>query len=184
MTMGATPSPRRSYMSNIGVVLRDEIQRLAGRVSRKADSRLKQNVVHMKRQIAELNRCVAQLRRDNLKLMADLKDRLATPPAADKETLEGARMSPRLVRSQRARLGLSREAFAKLLGVSAGAVVNWEGGKAKPREEARAALVAVRQLGRREARWRIDALSHNGNGHSAASNRAERSGRKRKAAAR
>jgi DNA-binding transcriptional regulator YiaG len=106
------------------------------------------------------------------------------PPAADKEALEGARMSPRLVRSQRARLGLSREAFAKLVGVSAGAVVNWEGGKSKPREEARAALIAVRQLGKREARWRLETLSANGNGHSAVLKRAKRPSRKRKAAAR
>lgn len=146
-------------MSNIGVVLRDEIQRLAGRVSRKADSRLKQNVVHMKRQIAELNRCVAQLRRDNLKLMADLKDRLTSPPSADTQTLEGARLSPRLVRVQRARLGLSREDFARLIGFSAGAVMTWEGGKSKPRDEARAAIIAIRGLGKRQARWRLAAMN-------------------------
>jgi DNA-binding transcriptional regulator YiaG len=171
-------------MPNIGVVLREEIQRLALRVSRKADGRLKKDVVHMKHQIAELNKYVGQLRRDNAKLISDLKDRLATPPAAVKKVLEGARMSPRLVRAQRARLGLSREAFAKLVGVSAGAVMNWEGGKSKPREEARAALIAVRQFGKREARWRLEALSSNGNGHSAAPKRAEKPAHKRKAAAR
>ncbi|MDE2491084.1 MAG: helix-turn-helix domain-containing protein [Elusimicrobia bacterium] len=68
-------------------------------------------------------------------------------------------MGPRLVQAQR-KLGLSREAFARLLGVSAGAVTAWEGGRSKPRAEARGALVAVRALGKREARWRLEALAN------------------------
>ncbi|MDE2489316.1 MAG: helix-turn-helix domain-containing protein [Elusimicrobia bacterium] len=145
-------------MSDIGSVLREEIQRLARRVSRQADRRLKRDVVRMKHQIAELNRQVDALRRDNAKLVADFRERLAAPPVADAGQVEGARLSPRLIRSRRKRLGLSREAFARLLGVSAGAVLAWEGGRSKPRAAARAALVAVRALGRREAHWRLEAM--------------------------
>lgn len=148
-------------MSNLGKVLNEEIQRLASRVSRKADARLKKDVVHLKHQVADLNRLVAQLRRDSAKLVADLNERLAAPPAASKDEAVSARMSPRLVLAQRKRLGLSREAFAKLLGVSAGAVTTWEGGRSKPRAEARAALVGIRKLGRREARWRLEAMGAN-----------------------
>ncbi|MDE2489533.1 MAG: helix-turn-helix domain-containing protein [Elusimicrobia bacterium] len=149
-------------MSDIGAVLREEIQRLAGRVSRQADRRLKKDVVRMKHQIAELNRQVAGLRRDNAKLIADLRGRLAAPPSAGQGALEGARLSPRFIRARRKRLGLSQGAFARLLGVSAGAVLAWEGGRSKPRAAARAALVAVRELGRREALWRLEALDRKG----------------------
>lgn len=169
-------------MPNFGAVLRAEIQRLALRVSRKANGQLKKDVVHMKHQIAALNKHVDQLRHDNSKLIADLKGRLVAPPIADKDSLEGARLSPRLIHAQRERLGLSREAFAKLLGVSAGAVMTWEGGRSKPRAEARAALIAVRKLGKREVRWRLEAL--NGNGRRPAPDKARPTAPKRKAPAR
>jgi DNA-binding transcriptional regulator YiaG len=116
-------------MPNIGAILKEEIMRLASRVSRKSDAPLKKDVIHLKHQVAGLKKIVAQLRRDNAQLLSDLKGRLAAPPAADKDALEGARLSPRLIHAQRKRLGLSREAFAKLVGVSAGAVMTWEGGR-------------------------------------------------------
>jgi DNA-binding transcriptional regulator YiaG len=115
----------------------------------------------LKRQGSEHKRVLAQLRRDNSKLIADLKTRLTAPPSAPEKDLEHARLSPRIVRAQRARLGLSREAFANLLGVSAGAVQTWEGGHSKPGDQARAALVAVRKIGKREARWRLETLGMN-----------------------
>ena len=170
-------------MPNIGVILREEIQRLARRVSRQADAKLKKDIVSLKHQVAELKRTSLQLRRDNMKFMADLKERLIAPPAAQKD-MAHARLSPRLIRIGRARLGLSREGFAKLVGVSAGAVVAWEGGHSKPREEARKALIAVRKLGKREARWRLEALGANGGGHHAEPKRVKRSPRKRKVASR
>ena len=95
-----------------------------------------------------------------------------------------ARLSLRLIRVGRAQLGLSREGFAKLVGVSAGAVVAWEGGHSMPREEARNALIAVRKLGKREARWRLEALGANGGGYHAEPERVKRSPRKRKVASR
>lgn len=149
-------------MPNIGAILREEIQRLARRVSRQSTARLKKEIASLKHQGAEHKRLLAQLRRDNSKLIADLKGRLATPPSAPEKELEHARVSPRIVRAQRARLGLSREAFAKLLGVSAGAVQTWEGGRSKPGDQARTALVAIRKVGKREARWRLETLGMNG----------------------
>jgi len=171
-------------MPNIGTVLKEEIKRLAARVSRKADAPLKKDVVRLKHQVAELKKVVVQLRRDNAQLLSDLKGRLAAPPAADKDALEGARLSPRLIHAQRKRLGLSRNAFAKLVGVSAGAVMTWEGGRSKPREEARAALVAIRQLGKRDARWRLEAMSTNINGHHPAPKHTVQPLRKRRSASR
>ena len=86
-------------------------------------------------------------------------------------------ISPRLIKSQRARLDLSRVAFGKLLGVSGPAVLAWEGGRSKPRAAAKAALGAIRKLGKREARQRLAALAgSNGNGKAPA--RGPRKGRK------
>lgn len=149
-------------MPNIGAVLREEIQRLARRVSRQADAKLRKDVITLKHKVAELSRTADQLRRDNSKLLTDYKARMAAPPIASGVEVKNAHLGPHLIRSQRARLGLSREDFGKLVGASAGAVVAWEGGRSKPRDKNRAALIAVRSLGKREARWRLEALSANG----------------------
>ena len=172
-------------MPNIGILLKDEFNRLARRVSRQADARLKKDIVFLKHQVAELKRTALQLKHDNAKLMADLKGRLAAPPTAAPKDLAHARLSPRLIRSGRARLGLSRDGFAKLIGVSAGAVVAWEGGRSKPRDAARKALIAVRKLGKREARWRLETMSSNGNAnHRPAAKSLTASAPRRKAARR
>lgn len=171
-------------MPNIGSLLKDEFNRLARRVARQADAKLKKDVVYLKHQVAELKRTSQRLQRDNAKLLADLTERLSAPPSAAPKDLKNARLSPRLIRAGRARLGLSREDFAMLVGVSAGAVLAWEGGRSKPREDARKALIAVRRLGRRDARWRLEALSADGNGHHATAKRTKATRRKRRAAAR
>lgn len=149
-------------MPNIAAVFRDEIKRLARRVSRQGDAKLRKDMVFLKRKVAELTRVAEQLRRDNAKLLTDYKVRMVTPPVASEKELEHAHLGPSLIRGQRARLGLSRDAFAKLVGVSAGAVLAWEGGHSRPRDKARAALIALRRLGKREAQWRLEALGGNG----------------------
>lgn len=149
-------------MPNIAAVFREEIQRLARRVSRQADSKLRKDVVFLKHRVAELTRVAKQLRRDNAKLLLDYQDRMAAPPSASGKEIERAHLGPHLIHAQRSRLGLSREAFGRLVGASAAAVLAWESGRSRPRDKARGALIAIRRLGKREARWRLEALSPNG----------------------
>jgi DNA-binding transcriptional regulator YiaG len=165
-------------MPNLATVLKAEITRLSRRVLRPFYVPIKRDVAALKRALAEQKRLVARLAKDNARLVADLNARLAAPPSLSEKELWGARISPKLILSRRKRLGLSRVAFAKLLGVSGGAVVAWEGGRSKPRAAAKAALVAIRKLGKREARHRLAALSgSNGNGKAPA--RGHRKARKR-----
>lgn len=145
-------------MPNLIVVLRSEIARLARRAIRPLYTPMKRDVVALKHAVAQQKRIMARLARDNARLVADLNSRIAAPPTASEDEVKHARLSPRLIRSQRARLGLSRDAFAKLVGVSGGAVLAWEGGKSKPRATAKAAIVAVRKVGKREARERLAIL--------------------------
>jgi DNA-binding transcriptional regulator YiaG len=164
-------------MPNLAAVLKAEIFRLSRRALRPLYIPIKKDVAALKRALAEHKRFLTRLAKDNARLVADLKARLATPPSLSEKELKGARIGPKMVLSQRKRLGLSRVAFAKLLGVSGGAVVAWEGGRSKPRAAAKAALVAIRKLGKREARQRLAALAgSNGNGRAPA--RGHRKGRK------
>ena len=59
---------------------------------------------------------------------------------------------------QRKRLKLSAADFGKLVGVSGLTVYNWEHGKARPRKVRLAALVAAREMGRREALAKLEVL--------------------------
>ena len=145
-------------MPNLGAVLRSEISRLARRSTRPLVTSIKKDVAALKRALAEQKRLVARLSKDNARLVADLNTRVATPPTASADEVQHARLSPRLIRSQRARLGLSRDSFAKLVGVSGGAVLAWESGRSRPRAAAKAAIVAIRKLGKREARERLAVL--------------------------
>ena len=145
-------------MPNLAAVLKTEIARLARRSTRPLYIPLKKDVAALKRALAQQRRLTAQLARDNARLVADLNSRHAAPSMASPDEVQHARMSPRLVRSQRARLGLARDSFAKLLGVTGGAVLAWESGRSKPRATAKAAIIAIRSLGKREARERLAAM--------------------------
>lgn len=146
-------------MADLSKILRQEIGRIARRSQRALLVPLRRDVARLKRAAAAQKRTSLRLEREIGILKSDLAERLRTPPSVPREEVERARLSPRLIRAQRRRLGLSREAFAALLGASAGAVSAWETGRSKPRARSKAALVAARKLGRRTARARLEALA-------------------------
>jgi len=55
-----------------------------------------------------------------------------------------------VIQKLRRRLKLTQGELAKLVGVSVVAVGSWEAGRSRPQGSRRAALVALRKLGRRE----------------------------------
>lgn len=112
----------------------------------------------VRREVRRLRRLVAQLRRDvsALRDVAMQWQRLArtTPwqPEVSDAELRGARLSSRLVRKLRVRLGLSQSALARLIGVSAASIVQWEQGRSNPAGQNRRSLIGLRKLGRRDVR--------------------------------
>ncbi len=143
-------------MPNIAAVLKDEIRRLAKREIKTATSTTKQAIVQYRRDIAKLKRELQEQKRKTAFLEAQERKRLDQPQAASERELNGVRHSARSVRAQRKRLGLSAADYGKLVGVSGLTVFNWEHGKARPRQDRLAALVAVRAMGRREALAKLD----------------------------
>jgi DNA-binding transcriptional regulator YiaG len=112
----------------------------------------------VRREVRRLRQLVAQLRRDvsALRDVAAQWQRVARttpwqPDVSDSE-LRGARLSPRLVRKLRVRLGLSQSALARLVGVSTASIVQWERGRSKPAGQNRKSLVGLRKLGRRDVK--------------------------------
>jgi len=145
-------------MPNLQSVLTQEIRRLARKEIRAELDATKKAVARYRRDIAELKRKNQELEKTVAYLQSREAERLMGGPTATKVP-KGTRFSVRSLKAQRAKSGLSREDYAKLVGVSASTIYNWEAGKTKPSGKQLAALVAVRGLGKREARQRVDLIS-------------------------
>jgi DNA-binding XRE family transcriptional regulator len=143
-------------MPNIGSLLKEEIVRLSRRESRsQVDSTRKATIRH-RREIAALKRRIAQLERQVALLSRKILGAQAVV-AADTNG-RSARFSAKGLRIHRERLGLSADDFGKLLGVSAQSVYNWEQEKARPRAELLVKVAALRGIGKRDAKARLEDL--------------------------
>lgn len=145
-------------MPNVQAVLKQEIQRVARREVRSELETTKKAVSSYRRDIAELKRRNADLERRVSFLESRETVRLKAGPAKAKPP-KGTRFSVRSLKAQRTRAGLSQAEYAKLVGVSAVTIYNWERGATKPGDKHLATLVSLRGLGKREAKKRLELLS-------------------------
>jgi DNA-binding transcriptional regulator YiaG len=145
-------------MPNLAATIKEEIRRLARREIKTNTSSTKGAVTQFRRDIAALKRHVQAQQKEITFLKAQERKRLGQPEVKGEEELEGVRFSARSVKAQRQRLGLSREDYGKLVGVSSLTIYYWEIGKGRPRKERLAALVTVRKLGKREALQKLEML--------------------------
>ncbi|MHB1098792.1 MAG: helix-turn-helix domain-containing protein [Burkholderiales bacterium] len=143
-------------MPNIASVLKEEIARLVRRQLRgeteslkKASSRYRSEIAALKRRIEALEKQISRLERMVPKKAA---------PVVDGESETKLRFKPQGVRAQRTRLGLSAPEMGALVGVSAQTIYYWEAGKSRPRAEQLAIIAAVRKMGKREVRARLDQM--------------------------
>ena len=135
-------------MSNVIGVLKQEIDRLAAKQAKAQIGTAQKAAAKYRREVAELKRLLRQRERE-IRLLKK------AVPVQSADPLIGTRFSSRSVRSQRQRLGLSRQQYGMLLGVTALAVRNWEQGKSRPRKAQLAALVSIRGLSKAEALRRL-----------------------------
>ena len=144
-------------MPNIAAVLKQEISRLARKEVRCQATCFRKASVQSRKGMAELKRRVSELERT----IAVLEKRVPGSAAvrAAKAAAEGARFSAKGLRSHRQKLGLSAADYGKLIGVTGWSVYGWEHGKARPRKQQLAALVAIRGLGKREAKARLTSMA-------------------------
>ena len=144
-------------MPNLLSLLNDRIRRLARREIRGQTQKTRRLTAQHRRDIAALKRQVAALVRTVAFLEKQEQRRVASPPASPQE-VKGVRFSARSVKAQRARLGLSAKDFGRLVGVASLTIYSWESGKFRPRAKQLASLAAVRRLGKREARKRLEMM--------------------------
>lgn len=142
-------------MSKLMVVMKDEIRRIARKEIRAAIGGLKKDRTLLKRSVAELKKGVIRDRKI-LNALAETVARqarqVAAPPPQDK-----ARITAKGIRALRRKLKMSQVDFGKLVGVNALSVMKWEHktGALQIRDQSRKALLAIRNIGVREARLRL-----------------------------
>ena len=144
-------------MPHVAAVLREEIARLARREVKQQVGPLKKTIAEQRRTIAALRRQIAVLARSQAFLEQQEKRRLAAVPEAS--TAKRVRFSPKWVRADRDRLGLSAGDYGRLVGVAAQTIYNWENSTTKPGAKALARWATVRGMGKREASSRLELLA-------------------------
>ncbi len=149
-------------MPDLNKPIREEITRLTRKELKQALAAQKAVNTALKKSLSSLKAECAQLRRD-VKAIQKRLPRPVEPKKAEvsESKLKRFRPTSTTVKTLRAKLGLSQGDFAKLVGVSPQAVYLWEGkdGTLKLRSHAKAALFAVRSLGKREAKARLAVMS-------------------------
>lgn len=147
-------------MPNIGTILKQEIRRLARREIGAATAGLRKDNVRLKRTIAEHKRRLAELEKASSRLISETAPLRAEAAKPTEKELRKARVTAGVVRNLRKRLGLSQAELATLLGVSAPSVYQWEHrqGRLVLRDKTKAAIIAARNIGVREAKRRLEEM--------------------------
>ncbi len=142
-------------MANFATMLKGEISRISRKeirqellTLRKASASQRHAIAALKRQLQELQRNVSAVKRSTPKASA-----------ASAGSSVPLRFVAKGLVSLRARLGLSAAELARLLSCSAQTVYNWEQKKTVPGKTQVAAIAALRSLGKREVRQRLQEIS-------------------------
>jgi DNA-binding transcriptional regulator YiaG len=143
-------------MGKIEAMLREEIQRLARREIRhqveplrKENRELKRRIVKLEKLAKPISRVIKKSTEAKLEKLSDLR--------ASEDEVKAARITPAWVQNTREKLNVTQEEMALLCDVSPSAVRSWIYGVALPRGKNREILVALRKLGRRDAKRLLEA---------------------------
>jgi DNA-binding transcriptional regulator YiaG len=143
-------------MPNVTATLKSEIVRLARKELSSQVRGMRKASAHNRRDIAALKRMVIKLTQQ-----VDGGNGIVAGKATaytDNEAITRVRFTANGLCSERKRLGFSADDYAKLVGVSAQSIYNWEGGVTRPRKNHIRMIAAVRGIGKKEARARLAKL--------------------------
>ncbi len=136
--------------------LKSEIQRLARREIKSSVTPIHASNVSLKKAVADLKKRMAVLEADTKRLISIQKPR-DRQPALNPEEAGKVRITARSIKALRNKLGITQVEFAKLIGVS-GINVNLmehKEGRLKFRGDTLGNILAVRGMGKREAKKRL-----------------------------
>ena len=146
---------------NIAQVLKAEIARISKKEAKALSSPTRSTTIQLKKTVADLKTRLATLEKSNKELQKQVEFLVTAIPKPVQEAEVKGWISGKGVKSLRKKLGLSQAEFGKLVSVSTGAVVQWESktGMLKFRDATKKAIMAVRGIGKAEARKKLDEMT-------------------------
>ena len=142
-------------MGKLEATIKNEMIRLAKKEIRSTSVPLGRDVRLLKSAVSQIRKAVLVLERSAAQQQKELGKR-KVPLEATPEEVKKSRFSPALIRSLRKHLRISQKEPAIFSGVTVGAVHLWESGKFEPKDEKKAAMIALRKLGRRDGRKHLE----------------------------
>ena len=141
---------------SLAAALRAEVRRHSTVELKKTQKRLRKlqkQVTELRRQASGHKRVLAGIRRRISGLRSGMRQAGAAVVRRG-----GPQMSPQAIRAVRDRMRMTREQFARLVGVSPGSIFGWESGRTQPRRGAVGRLAELRKVGVRAARAQVAGL--------------------------
>ena len=138
-------------MGKLESTIKSEIQRLAKREVRATFIPLRREARAMRLRLSGLSKSFSALNRMTKERLEEAKPKLEATP----EEVKASRLTPARILGLRKKLGISMRELGILTGTSLGAILSWEKGKFKPRGDKKAALVALKKMGKREVRRKL-----------------------------
>ncbi len=146
---------------NIAQVLKAEISRISKREAKALITPIRKSSAKVRPDVADLKTRLALMEKEVKRLNVLVINLASTQPAPAEAPEEGrAWISGKGVKALRRKTGLSQKEFGMLAGVSPRAVTLWESqrGMLKLRDATKKAIMAVRGVGKAEARKRLAEL--------------------------
>lgn len=147
-------------MPDFAKALKEEIQRLARKEVKQEAAALKKENIALKRRVADLNKRLDRLEKKNRKVIKAVSPQIEQAEASPSSEVDSARISAKMIRKLRDKWDITQGDMALLLGVSPQSVYQWERkeGRLNLRREPKAAVVAIRDMGKREVMQRLAEL--------------------------
>ena len=146
---------------NIAQVLKAEISRISKREAKALITPIRKSSAKLRPDVADLKARLALLEKEVKRLNIVVVNLASTQPAPAEAPEGRAWISGKGVKTLRRKTGLSQKEFGMLTGVTAGAVTLWESksGMLKLRDATKKAIMAIRGIGKTEARQRLAELA-------------------------
>lgn len=146
-------------MPKVSSVLEKEITRVAREAVKSELDALHRICSDYRKDVAELKRIVLALQRGQKSAPVRAAKRPTRSRAEDADAGGRVRFSAKGLKTLRTKLGLSAAELGRLAGTSGQSIYNWEAGKNTPRQQQAQKLAALRALGKREAKARLEAMT-------------------------
>lgn len=140
-------------MPNYTTVLNEEIARIAKKEVKTVVDQILARAIDLKKKVSVLTKQNAELtvKLNELEQLLGIEP-LIDPSAVSEEEIKKSRITPKYISNIRKKLGLTKNEMAAVLEINPNSIYLWETGRATPRNETKAKLIQLREMGKKEVK--------------------------------